>query len=104
MNQNRNAACGQHKEEVLSQLRELAKREPNLDDEIEGAKSHMGFQSLVPDQNLQLGSMFTGSEYSAELTMFPAYEVKLFLLGIYLQISFLCYAALLGSVVLLFCK
>lgn len=81
MNQNRNAACGQYKEEVLSQLRDLARIEPNLDYENRGgAESLMDFQSLVPDQNLQPGSMFTGSEYDAEPAMFSAYEVKLFLL------------------------
>lgn len=77
LNQNRNAACGQYKEEVLSQLRELARIEPNLDCKNTDAEFLMDFQSLVPDQNLKPGSMFTGYEYDGEPTMFSEYEVKL---------------------------
>lgn len=75
MNQNRNAPCGQHKEEVLNQLRHLAKIEPNLDNE-----KFTDFQPLVPEQNLQPGSTCTGFEYDAEPILFSPYEVKLFLL------------------------
>ncbi|PON57172.1 Zinc finger-domain containing protein [Parasponia andersonii] len=64
---NRNAVCGQHKEEVLVQLRELAKVEPNSNDEnVDAADSLMGFQPVVPEQSLQPGRMWMGSQYDAE--------------------------------------
>ncbi|KAK7259432.1 hypothetical protein RIF29_25039 [Crotalaria pallida] len=56
---NRKAACGRHKEEVLSQLRKLAKSEPlELDTE-----------QYVPSRNLS-----TGFEGDLEADMFPSYE------------------------------
>lgn len=42
---NRNAACGKHKEEILSQLRELSKLEPNSSDDQDETVPTIGFQS-----------------------------------------------------------
>ncbi|XP_028789126.1 zinc finger protein CONSTANS-LIKE 13-like [Neltuma alba] len=53
---NRKAACGQHKEEIISQLRELAKSEP------------------IPEQYLKSASLSTGFEHEFEADIFPSYE------------------------------
>ncbi|KAL4340167.1 hypothetical protein GQ457_08G021470 [Hibiscus cannabinus] len=51
---NRNSSCGQHKEEIFHQLRELAKSEPNPSFEKAEVKAIVGFQSLMPaTDNLQ---------------------------------------------------
>ncbi|KAM1858290.1 hypothetical protein ACFX14_008292 [Malus domestica] len=73
---NRNAACGQHKEEILHQLRVLVKSEPNLFSEDMDVKSPKGFQSLASEQNAQPGRFFTGFEHDAEPTAFPAYGAR----------------------------
>ncbi|KAK7284713.1 hypothetical protein RJT34_19465 [Clitoria ternatea] len=54
---NRKAACGLHKEEILGQLRELAKSEP---------------LELDPEQFVQLGNLSTGFEGHTEHDMFPS--------------------------------
>lgn len=72
LNQNRNAACGRHKEEIFRQLRVLVKSEPNLFSENVDVKP---LKSLASEQNMQRGSLFTGFEHDAEPTVFPAYEV-----------------------------
>lgn len=54
---NRKAACGQHKEEILSQLRELAKSEP------------LDLEQYVPSVNLSSG--FDGD---VEADIFPSHE------------------------------
>ncbi|KAM1058066.1 hypothetical protein ACFX1X_031628 [Malus domestica] len=71
---NRNAACGQHKEEIIHQLRLLVKSEPNLFREDVDVKSLKGFQSLASIQNTQPGSFLTGFGYDTEPTAFPAQE------------------------------
>lgn len=73
LNQNRNAACGQHKEEVLSQLRELSKLEPDSNYENADVKPINVFQSQAAGQSLQPPNMYAGCEPDA----LPAYEVKL---------------------------
>lgn len=76
LNQNRKAACGQHKEEIISQLRDLAKLEPNLslgDVDTEGLSS---MHPLVPEQYLQLGNLSTGFEHDFEADIFPSCQVK----------------------------
>ena len=75
LNQNRNAACGQYKEEILSQLRHLMRLEPRLNCEDVDAKSLASFQSLVPQQNVQPGHMTIGFADDAEPIAFPAFEV-----------------------------
>lgn len=77
LNQNRNAAGGQHKEEMLHQLRQLAKLDPNFKYENANIDEPIvGFHSLVPEPISQPGNMNTGSELDAEPNIFPAYEVK----------------------------
>lgn len=79
LNQNRNAACGRRKEEILSQLRTLAKSEPNLMNENVDLNSFMSFQCLESEQNMQSGGFCTNFEHDAEPLAFPAYEVMLLL-------------------------
>lgn len=82
LNQNRNAVCGQHKEEILSQLRELAKKEPDSSNyENVDLESLLAFEAIVPDPNVQPGRMCVGSHCEAEEepNTFSAFEVKLFL-------------------------
>ncbi|XVE77677.1 hypothetical protein DITRI_Ditri13aG0081300 [Diplodiscus trichospermus] len=72
---NRNASCGQHKEEILHQLRELAKSEPTLCFEKTDLKAFRGFQSLIPDtDNLQPGSMYTSCNNDTDPNLFPAFK------------------------------
>lgn len=59
--QNRNASCGQHKEEVLQQLRELAKSEPTL--------------SFDNTDDLQTGTVHTSCTNDTDPIPFPSYEV-----------------------------
>ncbi|MBA0636895.1 hypothetical protein Godav_025435 [Gossypium davidsonii] len=58
---NRNANCGQHKEEVLHQLRELAKSEPTL--------------SFDNTDDLQTGTVRTSCTNDTAPISFPAYEM-----------------------------
>lgn len=75
--QNRNTICGQHKEEILCQLREMAKLEPNFDDDKQDLESSSGFRSLLPEQNCQQLDTYISFEHKAEPTFFPSYEVRL---------------------------
>ncbi|KAL5561549.1 hypothetical protein UlMin_031296 [Ulmus minor] len=70
---NRNVICGQHKEEILSQLRRLAKTEPNSTYADADGESNMGFQFLVSEQNVQPGCM-PCSKHDAEPIVFPSSE------------------------------
>ncbi|MED6155461.1 hypothetical protein PIB30_005312 [Stylosanthes scabra] len=59
--QNDKAACGRHKEEILSQLHELAKSKPlDLDNEQQ--------------QYLQSGNMSKDPEHDFKTDIFPYYE------------------------------
>ncbi|XP_062087977.1 zinc finger protein CONSTANS-LIKE 13 [Humulus lupulus] len=74
---NRNAVCGQHKEEVIAQLRKLAKIEPNTNfDNGDAAKFLNCFESLAPEQSVQPGKICIGSQYDAgaEPVIGPTYE------------------------------
>ncbi|XP_022771006.1 zinc finger protein CONSTANS-LIKE 13-like [Durio zibethinus] len=72
---NRNASCGQHKEEILHQLRELANSEPTLSFEKNDVEAIIGFHSLIPEtDNLQPGSVHTSCKYDAYPISFPACE------------------------------
>lgn len=85
LNQNRNAACGQYKEEIRSQLRHLMKLEPNLNCEIVDSEPLASFQSLVPQQNVQPGHTNIGCfADDAEPIAFPAFEVNFFFLFLFL--------------------
>lgn len=99
MNQNRNAACGQYKEEIRSQLRHLMKLEPNLNCETVDSEPVASFQSLVPQQNVQPGHTSIGFADDAEPIAFPAFEVKVFFFFFFLLesckfISFAWYIAI----------
>lgn len=76
LNQNRNAACGIHKEEMLYQLRQLGKLKSELNYENADAEPIIRFKSAVPDQNLQPANIYTGSGQDAEPISYPASEVK----------------------------
>ncbi|XP_057484347.1 zinc finger protein CONSTANS-LIKE 13-like [Actinidia eriantha] len=71
---NRKAACGQYKEEILSQLREIAKSEPCFSDCKEDTEPFMQLQSGVPEQDLQPGDMYAGFERGSELATIPSYK------------------------------
>ncbi|KAL6208478.1 hypothetical protein ACLB2K_019427 [Fragaria x ananassa] len=75
---NRNAKCGRHKEEILSQLRVVAKSEPNLMNEDVDLSSFMSFQSPETEQHMQSGGFCTSFEQDAEPLAFPAYEAQEF--------------------------
>lgn len=68
--QNRNATCGQHKEEILGQLRKLAKVEQNMDSENLG-----NLKAVVPKGNQHPGGAHLGFRCDAEPTSYLAYEV-----------------------------
>ncbi|KAJ0110870.1 hypothetical protein Patl1_01082 [Pistacia atlantica] len=74
LNQNRNAACGKHKEEMLCQLRQLSKLKSELNYENADAEPIIRFKSSVPDQNLQPANIYTGSGQDAEPISYPASE------------------------------
>ncbi|KAK1437249.1 hypothetical protein QVD17_03038 [Tagetes erecta] len=60
---NRNAALGAYKEELLHQLRELAKSEPNFDDSQGVIKP---LSEFMPAQDFQLDSRSSGFEHNPE--------------------------------------
>ncbi|KHN03748.1 zinc finger protein CONSTANS-LIKE 13-like [Glycine soja] len=64
---NRKSAFGRHKEEILSQLRELIKLEPDL---IHG--------EVDAERQGQFGNLPTGFERDVEASMFPSYEAGVF--------------------------
>ncbi|KAL7198887.1 hypothetical protein ACSBR2_021222 [Camellia fascicularis] len=80
---NRKAACGKYKEEILRQLRKMAKSESNFDDYGRGddIEPLMQFQSLVPEQDLQPGNMYAGFEHGTDLSTVPHYEARAFWCG-----------------------
>ncbi|KAL5123777.1 Zinc finger protein CONSTANS-LIKE 13 [Glycine soja] len=59
----RKGACGRHKEEILSQLRELIKLEPDL---------------IHTERQGQFGNLPTDFERDVEANIFPSYEVGVF--------------------------
>lgn len=79
---NRKAACGQYKEEILSQLREMAKSEPGYSDFQGDIEPFMEFQSLLPEQDLQPGDRYDGFDRGSELATVPNYKGGAFQWGI----------------------
>ncbi|KAG8389434.1 hypothetical protein BUALT_Bualt02G0229100 [Buddleja alternifolia] len=75
---NRNAACGKHKEEILGQLREMAKTEPNFTGTLEDLEPDVQFQSQVPPGKCQLRDSSPGLKNNAEPTSVPSYETSAF--------------------------
>ncbi|KAJ7972901.1 CONSTANS-like zinc finger protein [Quillaja saponaria] len=75
MPKNRRAAGGRHKEELLNQLRQFAKTEPNLNYGDNNTERLNGRQYLVPEQCGEPGNFSTGfKEHGIEAEIFPSYE------------------------------
>ncbi|KAI8559038.1 hypothetical protein RHMOL_Rhmol04G0143700 [Rhododendron molle] len=68
---NRKAACGQYKEEILSQLREMTKSELVFSDCQGDIEPFMQFQSLLLEQDLQPGDRYDGFDHGSELATVP---------------------------------
>ncbi|KAJ4832103.1 hypothetical protein Tsubulata_028050, partial [Turnera subulata] len=62
---NRNAVCGQHKEEILSQLHQLLSLEPDLKSENKGLEYINTWDSLDAGHNLQPRNTYTTCEPAA---------------------------------------
>ncbi|CAN4091503.1 unnamed protein product [Withania somnifera] len=75
---NRNAACGKHKEEILCQLRELSKSEPNSCDDQDETVPTIGFQFMEPTQICQSGSKGSGFMQKSEQHVVPSSEGSAF--------------------------
>ncbi|KAK4847286.1 hypothetical protein QYF36_000388 [Acer negundo] len=73
---NRSATCGQQKEEMLRQLRQLAKLVPNYNYENADIETVVGFRSLVPELDQHTGSLHTGLEHDAKPISFPDHEAS----------------------------
>ncbi|KAJ8543322.1 hypothetical protein K7X08_005845 [Anisodus acutangulus] len=71
---NRNAACGKHKEEILSQLRELSRLEPNSSENQDETVPIIGFHSMQPAQNRQSGFKGSGFMQNSEQHVVPSSE------------------------------
>ncbi|XP_051142277.1 zinc finger protein CONSTANS-LIKE 13 [Andrographis paniculata] len=66
---NRNAVCGKHKQEILFQLREMAKKEPNFSGSLEGIE----FQPQLPEK-CELRDSSHGYGNNTEPMSMPSYE------------------------------
>ncbi|XP_052185731.1 zinc finger protein CONSTANS-LIKE 13 [Diospyros lotus] len=75
---NHKVACGKYKEEILAQLREMAKSDPNLNDGDGYMESLMWFQSPAPEQDLQPRNIYPGFEHETKLNTSPTYEAGAF--------------------------
>ncbi|XP_055813363.1 zinc finger protein CONSTANS-LIKE 13 [Solanum dulcamara] len=75
---NRNAACGKHKEEILCQLRELSKLEPNSSDDQDETVPTVGFQSMESAQNCPLRFKGSGFMQNSDQHLVPSSEVSAF--------------------------
>ncbi|XP_027116800.1 zinc finger protein CONSTANS-LIKE 13 [Coffea arabica] len=78
---NRNATCGQHREEMLSQLRQMSKLEPNINCGQADVEPLVGFQLPVPEQNLQFGQKDESLDHNSELVLGSSYEASAFQWG-----------------------
>lgn len=73
--QNRNAACGKHKEEIFFQLHEMAKKDPNFSGSLEDfEEAHAEIRAQVSGK-CQLRDSSPGTENNAEPITVPSYEV-----------------------------
>ncbi|CAI9785631.1 unnamed protein product [Fraxinus pennsylvanica] len=75
---NRNAVCGRHKQEILFQLREMAKKGPNFDNFTEDFKPHFGLEPQVPGGNFQLKDSSPDLERYVEPALGPFHEGNAF--------------------------
>ncbi|KAL8149023.1 hypothetical protein AgCh_006151 [Apium graveolens] len=73
---NRNTVCGQRKEEILFQLREMAKMEPGIDQNKQDLEPSSRFQSLFPYHDLQQQNL--NFESKKEATFFSSHEGSTF--------------------------
>ncbi|KAL3849799.1 hypothetical protein ACJIZ3_011681 [Penstemon smallii] len=69
---NRNTVCGKHKEEILSQLREMAKAEPNFNGSLEDLKPQVGFESQIHGK----GRLRESSPVFENNASVPSYETS----------------------------
>lgn len=76
MNQNRNAALGTYKDELLRQLRELANSEPNVNNGEDMIKPMSEFQPMVTTPNSRLEGRSSGFQHKLEENVFSSHEVK----------------------------
>ncbi|XP_002268490.1 zinc finger protein CONSTANS-LIKE 13 [Vitis vinifera] len=74
---NRGAPCGQHKAEIIHQLRQLAKIELSFDFDHGDAKPPIGFQSHIPKQLIQKENECNSCDHEVEF-VFPTYEASAF--------------------------
>ncbi|PIN11190.1 hypothetical protein CDL12_16221 [Handroanthus impetiginosus] len=72
---NRNAVCGKHKEDILYQLREMAKTEPNFSGSLEDLEPNIGFQSQELG-NCQVKDSCHAGENNPEPLSVPLYETS----------------------------
>lgn len=75
---NRNAALGIYKDELIRQLRELAKSEPNVDDVQDMIKPVSEFQPTVTTENIRPEGRSSGFEHKLEQKMYSSYEANTF--------------------------
>lgn len=68
---NRNAACGEHKDELLHQLREMAKLEPNLDDGEDRIEPLGEYQAVPQDKCF-------GFQHNSEAPIYLSLEASTF--------------------------
>lgn len=75
LNQNRNAAFGTYKDELLRQLCELAKSEPDADNGQDIIKPMKEFHPMLNTQNIRLEGRGAGFENKLEPNVYSSYEV-----------------------------
>lgn len=75
---NRNIVCGQHKEEIICQLRQMAKVEPNIDDDHFDNEPSSGFHSSAFKDNCQQKVAYSDLEQNMDATYFSANEASAF--------------------------
>ncbi|KAM7275196.1 hypothetical protein ACFE04_017062 [Oxalis oulophora] len=78
LSKNRNVTCGRYKEEMLNQLRELAKLEPNLKNENVYAEPVYDFPLLANEQNTQAGNFIPSTwKTDADPILVPTKEAAI---------------------------
>ncbi|XP_008799882.3 zinc finger protein CONSTANS-LIKE 13 isoform X1 [Phoenix dactylifera] len=72
----RNSTCGKHKEEIVRQLHELIKSENRMINDHDELEQVMKFQTLVPQQNFQLGNLHSDVAHDGTCIAVPACEFQ----------------------------
>ncbi|XP_065861283.1 zinc finger protein CONSTANS-LIKE 13 [Euphorbia lathyris] len=75
---NRNAICGQHEEEVLHQLRKLARSEPDSNFETLDKEPVNMFRPSAAEQNMRPRDIYTGYDSDLAPISLPTYEDNIF--------------------------